>query len=102
MRCSEINSVARSGASLRCSSVSLAEYFRSSSDARHQSSKRHPPTPFDGSSAGPPGSAEVPPRAAIGVALGIQDLRTRVFRGVELQDHPLRIWNARIRRRVKE
>jgi hypothetical protein len=32
----------------------------------------------------------------------MQGLRTRVFCGVELEDHPLRIRNARIRRRVKE
>ena len=32
----------------------------------------------------------------------MQDLRTRVFRGVELKDHPLRIRNARIRYRVEE
>src|SRR5207245_2416802 len=52
--------------------------------------------------ADPPTSAAVRPGPAIIVALGIQDLRTRVFRGVELEDHPLRIWNARIRCRVQE
>jgi hypothetical protein len=55
-----------------------------------------------GLSAGPPGPAEILPGTAIRVALGIQDLRTRVFRGVELKDHPLRIRNARIRRRVQK
>src|SRR6267143_1016839 len=53
-------------------------------------------------SAGPPSPAEVRPGTAILVALGIQNLRTRVFRGVELKDHPLGIWNARIRCRVQE
>src|SRR5450631_1106226 len=53
-------------------------------------------------SAGPPCSAEVLPGTAILVALRMQDLRTRVFRGVELKDHPLRIRNTRIRRRVQE
>jgi hypothetical protein len=39
MRCSEINSVAHSGASPRCSSVSLAGHFHSFSDAQHRRSK---------------------------------------------------------------
>src|SRR5882757_118300 len=46
--------------------------------------------------------AEVLPGAPIRVALRIQDLRTWVFRSVELKDHPFRIRNARIRRRVQE
>src|ERR1700694_2948124 len=53
-------------------------------------------------SAGPPGPSEILPGTAIYVALRIQGLRTRVFRGVELKNHPLRIWNARIRRRVQK
>src|ERR1700720_801074 len=53
-------------------------------------------------SAGPPGPAEILPGTAVNVALGIQSLRTRVFRGVELKDHPLRIRNARIGRRVQK
>ena len=53
-------------------------------------------------SAGPPGPAEILPGTAINVALGIQSFRTRVFRGVELKDHPLRIRNARIGRRVQK
>ena len=52
--------------------------------------------------AGPAGPAEVFPRTAIRITLGIQDLRTRIFRSVELKYHPLRIRNARIRRRVEE
>jgi len=53
-------------------------------------------------SAGPPGLAEILPGTAINVALGIQSFRTRVFRGVELKDHPLRIRNARIGRGVQK
>src|SRR5882762_6485593 len=53
-------------------------------------------------SAGPSSPAEVRPGTAIRVTLGIQNLRTRVFRGVELKDHPLGIWNPRIRCRVQE
>src|ERR1019366_5049650 len=53
-------------------------------------------------SAGPPGPAEILPGTAIHIALRIQGLRTRVFRGIELKDHPLRIRNARIRRRVEK
>jgi len=56
----------------------------------------------DRDSAGPPGPAEILPGAAIRVALRIKDLRARVFRGVELKHHPLRIGNTRIRRRVQE
>src|SRR3984957_20982589 len=56
----------------------------------------------DDPSARPPGPAQVLPGTTIRVALGIQGLRARVFRGVELEDHPLRIRNARIRRRVQE
>ena len=39
--------------------------------------------------------------AAPGIALRIQGLRTRVFRGIELEHHPLRVGNARIRGRVQ-
>src|SRR4029077_18114690 len=53
-------------------------------------------------SAGPPGPAEILPGTAIYVALGIQRLRPRIFRGVELQHHPLRIRNTRMRGRVQE
>src|ERR1700687_763016 len=53
-------------------------------------------------SAGPPGPAEILPGTAIHIALRIQRLLTRVFRGIELKDHPLRIRNARIRRRVQK
>ena len=53
-------------------------------------------------SGGPPRAPEILPGTAIRVALGIQNLRTRVFGGVELKDHPLRIRNARIRRSVQE
>src|SRR6202035_5425563 len=52
--------------------------------------------------AGPLGPTEVPPGTTIRVALGMQGLRTRVFRGVKLEDHPLRIRNARIRHGVQE
>jgi hypothetical protein len=48
-------------------------------------------------SAGPAGPAEILPRTAIHIALRIEGLRTRVFRRVELEHHPLRVWNARIR-----
>jgi hypothetical protein len=53
-------------------------------------------------SAGPPAPAQILPGTAINVALGIQSFRTRVFRGVELKDHPLRIRDARIGRRVQK
>jgi len=53
-------------------------------------------------SGGPPRAPKILPGTTIRVALGIQNLRARVFRGVELKDHPLRIRNARIRRRVQE
>src|ERR1700692_4881178 len=55
-----------------------------------------------GLSAAPPAPSEILPGTAIDVALGIQSFRTRVFRGVELKDHPLRIRNARIGRRVQK
>ena len=48
-------------------------------------------------SAGPTGPAQILPRATIHIALRIEGLRTRVFRRVELEHHPLRVWNARIR-----
>jgi hypothetical protein len=61
------------------------------------------PMPFPASlSAGPPSEADVLPGTALCVALRIQDLRTRIFRGIELKDHPLRIWNARIRNCVQK
>src|ERR1700692_2844826 len=50
-----------------------------------------------GLSAAPPAPSEILPGTAINVALGIQSFRTRVFRGVELKDHPLRIRNTGIR-----
>src|SRR5208283_1893206 len=53
-------------------------------------------------SAGPPGPAEIRPGTAINVAFGIQRFRTRIFRGVELKDHPLWIRNAGIRCRVQK
>src|SRR5271156_2635126 len=53
-------------------------------------------------SAGPPGAAEILPGTAIHIALRIQGFRTRVFRGIELQAHPLRIRDTRIRRRVQK
>jgi Flavodoxin-like fold len=53
-------------------------------------------------SAGPPGPAQIPPGTAINITLGVQSFRTRVFRGVELQDHPLRIRDARIGRRIQK
>src|ERR1700691_4597743 len=59
-------------------------------------------TPSFWLSAGPLGPAEVCPGTAFRITLGMQALRTRVFRSVELKDHPLRIRNARIRRRVEE
>ena len=48
-------------------------------------------------SAGPARPAEILPGTAIHIALRIEGLRTRVFRGIELEHHPLRVWNARIR-----
>ena len=54
-----------------------------------------------GPSTGPPGRAKVLPGTALRIALGMQDLGTRILRGVELKDHPLWIWNTRIRRRVE-
>jgi len=95
MRCLEITSVAHFGASPRCWPVSLVGVF--SLIQRHTApgaANDTPPTTFDGSQAGPPGPAEVFPGTAIHVTLGMQDLRTRVFRSVELKDHPLRIRNA--------
>jgi hypothetical protein len=48
-------------------------------------------------SAGPARLAEILPGTAIHIALRIQGLRTRVFRRVELEHHPLRVRNARVR-----
>ena len=45
-------------------------------------------------SGGPASLAQVRPGIAILVALGIEHLRTRIFCGIELQDHPLGIRNA--------
>src|SRR6202042_2433224 len=53
-------------------------------------------------SAGPARPAEILPGTAIHIALRIEGLRTRVFRGIELEHHPLRIRNARIRGRVQK
>src|SRR5882672_2428265 len=53
-------------------------------------------------SAGPPSPAEILPGTAIHIAFRIQRLGTRIFRGIELEDHPLRIRNAGIRRRVQK
>jgi hypothetical protein len=47
-----------------------------------------------------PGPAEILPGTSLRVVLWLQDLRAWIFRGVELKDHPLRVRNARIRRRV--
>jgi hypothetical protein len=47
-------------------------------------------------SAGPARPPEIIPGTAIRIALRIQGLRTRVFRGIELEHHPLRVRNARI------
>src|SRR5713226_2074149 len=52
-------------------------------------------------SAGPPGPAKVLPGTALRVAPGMQDLGTRILRGVELKDHPFWIWSPQIRRRVE-
>jgi hypothetical protein len=52
-------------------------------------------------SAGPPRPAEILPGTTIHIALRMQGLRTRVFRGIELENHPLRVRNARIRGRVQ-
>src|SRR5207249_5844397 len=67
----------------------------SESRSRRRASGR----PF--SSAGPPGPAKVLPGATLRVALGMQDPGARILRRVELKDHPLRIGNAGIRRRVE-
>src|SRR5208282_5067055 len=53
-------------------------------------------------SAGPARPAKILPGTAIHITLRIQGLRTRVFRGIELEHHPLRIRNARIRRCVQK
>jgi hypothetical protein len=47
-------------------------------------------------SSGPSSEPQIPPGAAIRVALGMQDLRARILRSVELQHHPLRIRNTGI------
>jgi hypothetical protein len=52
-------------------------------------------------SGGPPRAPKILPGTAISVAFGKQNLRARVFCGVELKDHPLRIRNAWIRHRVQ-
>src|ERR1700733_868990 len=52
-------------------------------------------------STGPARPAEILPGTAIRIALRIKGLRTRVFRSVELEHHPLRVGNARIRGRVQ-
>src|SRR5881409_127285 len=44
---------------------------------------------------------EIFPGTAFRVALRMQNLRTRVLRGVELKHHPFWIGNTRIRRRVE-
>ena len=51
-------------------------------------------------SSGPTSLAQVRPGIALLVALRIEHLRTRIFRGIELQDHPLGIRNAGVRCRV--
>ena len=50
-------------------------------------------------SGGPTTQAQVRPGIAILVALRIEHLRTRIFRGIELQDHPLGI-RSRMRRTI--
>jgi len=75
----------------------LGGVFSLISGTRHRGSKRHPPTPFDGSQPDHPvrrRSFQGPPST---LTLGCRILRTRVFRSVELKDHPLRIRNARNR-----
>jgi hypothetical protein len=52
-------------------------------------------------SAGPACPAEILPGTAICIALRIKGLRTRVFRRIELEHHPLRVRNTRIRGRVQ-
>ena len=47
-------------------------------------------------SARPARPPEILPGTPIRIALRIQGLRTRVFRGIELEHHPLRVRNARI------
>ena len=51
-------------------------------------------------SGGPTSLAQVRPGITILVALRMEHLRTRIFRGIELQDHPLGIRNAGVRYRV--
>src|SRR5271157_4988320 len=53
-------------------------------------------------SAGPARPAKVLPGTAIHIALRIQGLRTGVFRGIQLEHHPLRVRNAGIRGRVQQ
>src|SRR5215210_7987989 len=57
--------------------------------------------PCESHSAGPPGPTEISPGTACRVAFRMQNLRTRVLRGIELKDHPLWIRNSRIRGRIE-
>src|ERR1700730_1857105 len=77
--------------SLDCPSTSARPKARSDAHA----------TAPGANSAGPPGPAKVLPGTALRVALGMQDLGTRILRGVELKNHPFWIWNPRIRRCVE-
>jgi len=74
---------------------------------RAQAAGDSPPSPQTcsplvraGFSGGPTSLAQVRPGIALLVALGIEHLRTRIFRSIELQDHPLGIRNAGVRCRV--
>src|SRR5580704_4305927 len=53
-------------------------------------------------SARPPAPAQILLSTALRVSLWMEGLRTRVLRGVELKNHPLRVRNARIGRRVQK
>src|ERR1017187_8037619 len=68
---------------------------RGSPDAR-MPSRREQPSAGHQLLAGPPASAEILPGAVLCVALGMQDFWTRVFRAVELKDHPLRSEERRV------
>src|SRR5262249_44950239 len=46
--------------------------------------------------------AQVFPDTAVRVALGVQNLWTRVFGSIQLEHHPLRIRNTRIRRAIEQ
>src|SRR5260370_42198555 len=50
----------------------------------------------------PPGSAEVLPPSVFREFFRMEHFGTWVFRGVELKDHPLRIGNTWVRRRVEQ